>query len=78
MKINIDAPIKQQEIMDILGADPRYTYLGHPQNKRQTLQYEVNPDDFPGDPVAITKATIKATPFGKSIALRVLEDGKSW
>ena len=44
MKINIDAPIKQKEIMACLEAldSPKYTYLGHPKNMITQIQFEVS------------------------------------
>lgn len=80
MKINIDAPMKQKEITALLEASesPKYTYIGHPNGRVTTIQFETDETQFSGDPVTAAKAMIKAAPFGKSIALRVLEDGKNW
>ncbi len=77
MIINIDAPLKQKEIMEALEASDvaTYKYLGHPNNRPTTIQYEV---DGEGDLVAKTKAVIKGQPFGKTIVFRVVEDGKNW
>lgn len=79
MKINIDAPMKQKEIMDVLKAstNPKYEYLGHPNGMFTSIQYEVTSDDVQ-DLVSYTKNLIKSQEFGKAIALRVLEDGKNW
>lgn len=79
MKINIDAPMKQKDIMDLLAAstNPKYEYLGHPKNMMTQIQFEVTSEDIK-DLVAYTKNLIKSQEFGRSIALRVLEDGKFW
>ncbi len=80
MKINVDSPLKQQEIIDLLEAQeaPSYKYLGHPKNMRTQLQFEVDQIPEGKDIAAYTKALIKAQPYGKSIVFRVLEDGKYW
>lgn len=70
-------PQKRPDIIELLkGVDPsvaQIEHLGSPAGKPQTLQFEVNGVD---DPVGFVKKTIKATVWGKTIALRVLEDGK--
>ena len=80
MKINIDLPIKQQEVIDLLEGQeaPTYKFAGHPKNMRTQMQFEV--DNIPEgvDPVAYTKNLIKSQPYGKTIFFRVLEDGKAW
>ena len=80
MKLNVDSPIKQQEIIDLLEAQekPTYKYLGHPNNMRTQLQFEVDNIDEGSDVAAYTKNLIKSQPYGKSIVFRVLEDGKMW
>ena len=80
MKINIDAPIKQKEIMACLEAldSPKYTYLGHPKNMITQIQFEVSNYEEGKDIVAFTKGFLKSQPFGKAIVFRVLEDGKNW
>ena len=80
MKINVDTPLKQQEIIDLLEAqeNPVYKYLGHPNNMRTQLQFEVEEIKEGCDVVALTKGLIKAQPYGKSIFFRVVEDGKAW
>ena len=80
MKINVDSPIKQQEIIDLLEAQetPTYKYLGHPKNMRTQMQFEVENVPEGTDAAAYTKGLIKSQPYGKSIVFRVLEDGKLW
>ena len=80
MKINVDSPMKQQEIIDLLEAQekPVYKYLGHPNNMRTQMQFEVEEIEEGSDVVALTKGLIKSQPYGKSIFFRVLEDGKAW
>lgn len=80
MKVNVDSPMKQQEIIDLLQAQekPVYRYLGHPNNMRTQLQFEVEQIEEGCDPVAFAKSLIKSQPYGKSIFFRVLEDGKAW
>ena len=80
MKINVDTPMKQQEITELLEAQekPTYKFVGHPKNMRTQLQFEVDNVPEGTDAVAYTKALIKAQPYGKSIVFRVLEDGKFW
>ena len=76
MKINIDAPIKQNEIIACLEANDevKYTYVGHPNNMRTQIQFEVADN---GNIVAYTKSYIKAK-LGTMLAFRVLEEGKNW
>lgn len=80
MKINIDCPLKQDEIINLLleQQKPTYKLLGHPNNMVSQVQFEV--DDIPEgvNVVEYTKRLIKSQPYGNSIALRVLEDGKFW
>ena len=80
MKINVDTPMKQQEITELLEAQEKPTYkcVGHPKNMRTQLQFEVDNVPEGTDVVAYTKGLIKAQPYGKSIVFRVLEDGKFW
>ena len=80
MKINVDSPMKQQEIIDLLEAQekPVYKYLGHPNNMRTQMQFEVEEIEEGSDVVAFTKGLIKSQSYGKSIFFRVLEDGKAW
>ena len=80
MKINIDAPIKQDEIRTLLENQdsPKYTYLGHPNNMPTQIQFDVENYDESMDIVTYTKRLIQSQEYGKSIALRVLEDGKFW
>lgn len=77
MIINIDAPIKQENIKNYLESleDIKYKYIGT--IRRTTLQFEVDEKAFAGDPIAITKSKIKAG-LGNMIVFRVLEDGKNW
>lgn len=76
MKINIDAPIKQNDIIACLEANSevKYTYVGHPNNMRSQLQFEVADND---NIVAYTKGYIKSK-LGNMLAFRVLEEGKNW
>lgn len=80
MKINVDTPLKQQEITELLEAQttPIYKCLGHPNNMRTQLQFEVSEIPDGVDAVAYTKNLIKSQDYGKSIFFRVLEDGKNW
>lgn len=80
MKLNVDSPIKQQEIIDLLQAqeEPVYHFTGRNKVLRSQLQFEVEniPDGM--DVAAYTKNLIKSQPYGKSIVFRVLEEGKNW
>ena len=80
MKINVDSPIKQQEITELLEAQeaPTFKSLGHPKNMRTQIQFEVENVPEGMDVVSFTKNLIKSQPYGKSIVFRVLEDGKFW
>ena len=80
MKINVDAPVKQKEILECLTKceKPHYEYLGHPKNMMTQIQFEVSEYDEGTDIVAFTKGYIKSQPFGKAVVFRVLEDGKNW
>ena len=77
MIINIDAPVKQENIKNYLESleDIKYKYIGTV--RRTTLQFEIDEKEFAGDPIAITKGKIKAG-LGNMIVFRVLEDGKNW
>ncbi len=78
MKINVDSGNKQDEIIELLEANeqPIFKYLGHPNNFRGTIQFEVENFNDGDDVVKIAKDLIKNTKFGKLIAFRVVEDGK--
>ena len=80
MKINVDAPVKQKEIIEALEASEsvKYTCLGHPKNRMTQVQFEAENYEEGTDVVAYTKAYLKSQPFGKTIVFRVLEDGKDW
>lgn len=80
MKINVDAPLKQEDIKQLLEgqAEPKYTYLGHPNNMPTQIQFEVENIPEGMDVIAYTKRLIQSQEYGKSIALRVLEEGKLW
>ena len=80
MIINIDAPLKQKEITELLEQSDiaSFKYVGHPNNRMTCIQFEVDDSSFEGDIVSKTKALIKSTEFGKAIMFRVLEDGKNW
>lgn len=77
MIINIDAPIKQKEIVELLEGKG-IKYLGHPNNRITTIQFSVTEDVIQNNVVNEIKKIIKETEFGKNIALRVLEEGKNW
>lgn len=79
MKINIDAPIKQNEIVETLKNCPalEFTYLGHPNNMRNQVQFEADETKVGGNLIAWTKAYIKKQ-MGNMVVFRVLEDGKNW
>ncbi|MBR2685684.1 MAG: hypothetical protein IKE59_06515 [Erysipelotrichaceae bacterium] len=78
MKINVDAPVKQAEITELLESQttPTYKCLGHTSFLKTQITFEV--DNIPEgmDVVLYTKMLIKKTEYGKSIAFRVLEFGK--
>lgn len=78
MKINVDSGNKQEEIIQLLEGNekPSFTYLGHPNNFRGSLQFEVSNFAEGEDVVKIAKDLIKNTSFGRMIAFRVVEDGK--
>ena len=79
MKINIDVPVKRDQIKQVLeeSTDVKYTYLGQGATMTQ-LQFEVDETTVPGgNPVAFTKAKIKGA-MGSMVVFRVLEDGKNW
>ncbi len=80
MIINIDAPLKQKEIRELLEQSDiaSYTFVGHPNNRMTCIQFDVDDSSYEGDIVGKTKALIKSTEFGKTIVFRVLEDGKNW
>ena len=80
MKINIDAPLKQDAIIKLLENQdsPKYINLGRPKNMPTQVQFEVKDIPEGMNVVAYTKKLIQSQEFGKSIALRVLEDGKYW
>lgn len=80
MKVNVDSPIKQQEIIDLLEAQeqPVYHFLGRNKTLRTQLQFEVENVPEGTDISAYTKNLIKSQPYGKSIVFRVLEEGKNW
>ena len=80
MKINVDAPRRQEEILELLQSQesPKYAYLGHPRNMRTQMQFEVSEIPEGCEVIGYTKNLIKSQPYGKEIALRVLEDGKFW
>lgn len=76
MIINIDAPVKQDQIVKCLeeNTEVKYEYKGHPNGMRTQVQFEV--EDGEGR-VAYTKAYIKQK-LGNMVVFRVLEDGKNW
>lgn len=76
MLINVDAPIKQKEILEALqnNTEKQYKYLGHPNNMPTQLQFEVEGDE---SLIPYTKAYIKKA-VGSMVAFRVLENGKNW
>lgn len=76
MKLNIDAPVKQDDIIKCLeeNEEVKFTYLGHPNNMRTQIQFEVEDDP---NRVAYTKAYIKSK-LGNMVVFRVLEEGKNW
>lgn len=78
MKINVDSGNKQEEIIKLLEGNerPAYKYLGHPNNFRGSIQFEVTNYEDNDDVVKISKDLIKNTQFGRLIAFRVVEDGK--
>lgn len=79
MKINVDAPVKREEIRKVLenSTDVKYTYVGTGMTMTQ-LQFEVDESTVPGgNVVAFTKAKIKSE-MGGLVVFRVLEDGKNW
>ncbi|MBR4471870.1 MAG: hypothetical protein IKS54_11225 [Erysipelotrichaceae bacterium] len=74
MRLNVDLPIKQQDIIDLLEAqeEPIYHFIGRNKNLRSQLQFEVEkvPEDIE-NLATYTKKLIKAQPYGGSIAFRV-------
>ncbi len=80
MIVNVDAPTKQQEILDLLAKQekPKYTYLGKHKLMKNQLRFEVTDAEGIADVVAYTKGLIKKSPFGIALVFRVLEDGKFW
>jgi hypothetical protein len=80
MKINVDSPMKQQEITELLKSQesPKYKNLGHPNNMATQIQFEVEEVPEGMDVIAYTKKLIKSQPYGSSIFFRVVEDGKFW
>ncbi|MBQ2657653.1 MAG: hypothetical protein IJF87_03660 [Erysipelotrichaceae bacterium] len=79
MIINVDTPLKQQEIIELLEAQekPVYKYLGQGKLKTQ-LQFEVSEAAEGMDVPAYTKKLIKSQPYGGQIYFRVVEEGKYW
>lgn len=75
MIINIDAPVKQNEIIACLEANEevKYKYLGKGSMRTQ-IQFEVEDKD---NITAYTKAYIKSK-LGNMVVFRVLEEGKNW
>ena len=80
MKINVDSPIKQKDIIETLESQkqPVYHFLGQNKFLKTQIQFEV--EDIPEgmDVAAYTKRLIKSQPYGSALALRVLEEGKYW
>lgn len=79
MIINVDTPLKQQEIIELLEAQekPVYKYIGTGKLKTQ-LQFEVSEAAEGMDVPAYTKKLIKSQPYGSQIYFRVVEEGKYW
>lgn len=51
MKINIDAPLHQEDIIAFLEkqTEPTFKYLGHPMGIRTTLQFDMDENTLPED-----------------------------
>jgi ribosome-binding factor A len=49
MKINVDAPLHQEDIISLLehSEEPVCKYIGHPAGIKTTLQFEVDEDTVP-------------------------------
>ena len=80
MIINVDTPLKQQEIIELLEAQekPVYKFLGHSKTLKTQLQFEVSEAAEGMDIPAYTKKLIKSQPYGAQIYFRVVEEGKYW
>ncbi len=78
MKINVDSGNRQEDIIKLLEGNekPTYKYVGHPNDFKGSIQFEVENYNDGDDVVKIAKDLIKATSFGRLIAFRVVEDGK--
>lgn len=79
MLLNIDAPVKRDEIKKVLeeSTDVKYTFKGNANGRMSVLQFEVDETSVEGSPVAFTKTKLKSA-LGNLAVFRVLEDGKNW
>ena len=79
MIINIDMPLLQDKVMEVLENDEmEYKYLGKRKGSNLCLQYEVDEAKFPMDPVLYTRKLVRKVPLIKSVFYRILEDGKQF
>jgi len=78
MKLNINSPLKRNDIREVLEANecPKFTYIKN--ILPMEMQFEVVDDEkgSHGDLERYTSHLIKKQPWGGALLFRVKEDGK--